>query len=73
MARHRVTVFKAYPFEVGQKIRIESGPRAGDWEVIAAGEKKVTLRCPLSGREFEWARFAYFVEDRPDEEWPQEE
>ena len=72
MAKHNVTVFRTYPLEAGQKIRIEGGPRAGDWEVVAVGEKNVTLRCPVSGREFEWARFVYAApEDRADEEWPQ--
>ncbi len=54
------------------KIRIESGPRAGDWEVIAATDRKVTLRCPVSGREFAWERFCYLVEDREGVPWPQE-
>ncbi len=71
MARHHVTVFRPYPFEGGQKIRIEGGPRGGDWEVVAVDERNVTLRCPVSGRELAWARFAYVVEDRPDEQWPQ--
>ncbi len=72
MATHPVTVFKPYPFTVGQKIRIEGGRRAGDWEVAAVDERKVTLRCPLSGREFSWDRFCYFAEER-EEEWPREE
>ena len=72
MAQHKVTVFRPYPFEVGQKIRIDGGSRSGDWEVIGATRGKVKLRCPLSGREFEWARFCYFVEDRKNEPWPRE-
>jgi len=72
MADH-VTFFRSYPFEVGQKIRIEDGPRAGDWEVVATSKRKVTLRCPISGREFEWNRFAYFVDELDDVEWPEEE
>ncbi len=72
MTRHDVAVFRPYAFEAGQKVRIDSGPRAGDWLVAAVGERKVTLRCPVSGREFEWALFCYHVEDRHDEEWPQE-
>ncbi|MDZ7667388.1 MAG: hypothetical protein U5K27_19015 [Desulfotignum sp.] len=64
-----VTVFKGYPFKVGQKIRIENSPRSGDWEVINVTEHKVTLRCPLSGKELSWGRFCYLVEEtrRP---WP---
>jgi hypothetical protein len=64
-----VTVFKGYPFKVGQKIRIEDSPRSGDWEVIHVTDHKVTLRCPLSGKEFSWSRFCYQVEEttRP---WP---
>ena len=34
MPRDEILLFRPYPFEAGQKIRIEGGPRAGDWEVI---------------------------------------
>lgn len=67
-----VAVFKAYPFEVGQKIRIEDSPRAGDWEVIGVTEHKVTLRCPLSKKELTWSRFCYLTENR-EQEWPQKD
>jgi hypothetical protein len=70
MAKHSITLFRTYPLQAGQKIRIEGGPRAGDWQVVAVGDKTVTLRCPVSGREFQWARFVYHVEDRDAEEWP---
>lgn len=64
-----VTVFKGYPFKAGQKIRIENSPRSGDWEVIHVTDHKVTLRCPISGKEFSWSRFCYLVDEvsRP---WP---
>jgi hypothetical protein len=67
---HKVTLFRPYDFEVGQKIRIEGGPRAGDWEVAGLSNGKVTLRCPISKREFEWARFCYHVQDAEQAEWP---
>ena len=70
MAAHDVILFKPYPMEVGQKIRIDGGPRAGDWEVIGVSERKVKLRCPVSRREFEWNRFCYFVEVQQGREWP---
>ncbi len=57
----KVTVFAPYPFTVGERLRIEGGKRAGDWEVVAVDEAKVTLRCPVSGREFSWARFCYYL------------
>ncbi len=64
MSEEDVAFFRMFPFTVGQKITIEDGPRRGDWEVAAVGERKVTLRCPISGREFAWDRFCYFVEKR---------
>jgi hypothetical protein len=64
-----VTFFEPYPFVEGQKIRIEGGPRAGDWLVVALTERQVTLPCPISGREFEWDRFCYLVADR-EAVWP---
>ncbi len=73
MAEEKVTVFRPYPHAVGQKIRIEGGPRAGDWEVVGVTERKVTLRCPISGREFEWNRFAYLAGEEEAAEWPQAE
>ena len=72
MSIERVAVFRQYPFAAGQKIHIADGPRKGDWEVVAADAKGVTLRCPLSGRELTWTRFCYHVADR-DTEWPAEE
>ena len=73
MAQHRVAIFRQYPFAPGQKIRIADGPRKGDWEVRAADDKTLTLRCPLSGREFTWKRFCYLVEEREATPWPEEE
>ncbi|HIC84722.1 MAG TPA: hypothetical protein EYP06_00285 [Desulfobacterales bacterium] len=64
-----VVVFKPFPFEVGQKIHIDSGPRRGDWEVVGISEHKVTLKCPVTGREVKWDRFCYFVEQKI-EQWP---
>lgn len=69
---HDVVVFKGYPFRPGQKIRIEDSPRQGDWEVVTVTENKVTLRCPISNREFSWARFCYFVEEKKGAVWPEE-
>jgi len=66
----RVTLFSPYPFAVGEKIFIRSGPRAGDWEVIGITERKVKLRCPVSGTEVEWDRFCYFAEKKDGEPWP---
>ncbi len=65
----KVLIFQPYPLQVGQKIFIESGPRRGDWEVVALGNRKVRLRCPLTQREVEWDRFCYLVEERNDI-WP---
>jgi hypothetical protein len=69
---HEVTVFKPYPFAVGQKIRIEGSRRAGDWEVAAYGEHTVTLRCPISKKQFEWPIFCYLVDEEKDSAWPRE-
>lgn len=66
-----VTLFKGYPFKVGQKIRIEDAPRHGDWEVVNVTEHKVTLRCPISKKEFTWGRFCYFVKEET-AEWPRD-
>ncbi len=70
MDKNNVVVFRSYPFEVGQKLHIEGGPRNGDWEVIGVSDGKVKLRCPVSLREFEWNRFCYFVEERSGVVWP---
>jgi hypothetical protein len=56
--------FRPYPLQVGHKIFIDSGPRRGDWEVVGLSDRKVKLRCPFSGREVEWDRFCYLVEER---------
>jgi hypothetical protein len=59
-----IAFFKRYPFAPGQKLHIEDGPRKGDWLVTGVDEKKVALRCPVSGVEVSWDRFCYLVEDR---------
>ncbi|MEE4164775.1 MAG: hypothetical protein V2I35_02160 [Desulfocapsaceae bacterium] len=67
---HDVTVFKPYPFRAGQKIRIEGSKRAGDWEVAAITENTVTLRCPISGKKFEWPVFCHATDEETDSIWP---
>jgi hypothetical protein len=70
MPKHNVTVFRPYQFEVGQKIRIEGPRRGGDWEVVGIEDHKITLRCPLSHKEFTWEQFCYFLEEQKDTPWP---
>lgn len=72
MERHKVAVFEPYPFEVGQKLSIGSGPRRGDWEVIGLTDRKIRLRCPVTRKEVEWDRFCYHVKDEDWPRWPQE-
>jgi hypothetical protein len=66
---HHVAVFEVYQFKKGQKIRIEGSRRAGDWEVVDVGDHKVTLRCPISKKEFSWNRFCYLTEEKT-MKWP---
>lgn len=73
MASDTITNFRLYPFEPGQKIHIQDGPRHGDWEVVAVSSNKVTLRCPVSLREFTWNRFCYFTDERSGVPWPQKD
>jgi hypothetical protein len=73
MTSEKVVMFRPYSFRAGEKIRIEGGPRAGDWEVLQVSDRKVKLRCPISQREFEWNRFCYFVEKREGVAWPLKE
>lgn len=70
---HDVSVFEPYPFYIGQKIRIEKSRRAGDWEVAGLTDTKVTLRCPISNRSFEWNRFCYLVNEEKDTLWPKKD
>ncbi len=57
-----VIFFKRYPLFAGQKIFIEDGPRKGDWIVTGVSEKKIDLKCPVSGTEVSWDRFCYSVQ-----------
>ena len=72
MPKHKVRIFKPYPFQVGQKIRIEGSRRGGDWEVAAVTERKVTLRCPISNKEYTWDLFCYLAEEKDNVSWPVE-
>ena len=73
MGTEEVVFFEPYPFCIGQKINIKSGPRRGDWEVIGVNDKKVRFRCPVSFREFEWDLFCYFKEEKTGVEWPRKD
>ena len=66
-----LTLFKPYPFQLGEKIRISEGPRAVDWEIIQLSTHKVTFKCPISKREFSWDRFCYVTETLKTTEWPE--
>ncbi len=70
---HDVTLFRAYPFREGQKIRIEGGRRRGDWQDGKVGEHKVTLKCPISHKEFTWTNFCCFIEEKENSVWPIED
>lgn len=64
-----VSLFRPCPLIQGQKIRIEDSPLEGDWEIVKVSGLKVTLRCPVSGKELVKDRFLVFQEER-DQEWP---
>ncbi len=72
MTKQKVTIFKPYPFQVGQKIRIEGSKREGDWEVEDISEHNITLCCPVSNKKFTWDLFCYFVEEKDNFPWPKE-
>jgi hypothetical protein len=72
MTKQKVTIFKPYPFIVGQKIRIEGSRREGDWEVADITERKVTLNCPISNTEYTWDLFCHFAEEKNGAPWPME-
>ncbi len=65
IVEEKIVVFRRYPFRIGERLHIEDGPRKGDWEVISVSERKVGLRCPVSGTRVEWDRFCYLVDERP--------
>ena len=65
----KVAEFRMYPFRLGQKITILDGPRKGDWQVVGVDQKKVALRCPVTGIEVNWSRFCYRVSTR-EKDWP---
>lgn len=70
MSQHDVYLFRLFPLEVGQKIHIESGVFRGDWEVVSVSERKVRLKCPVSGREIERDHFLAFVTHQRGVAWP---
>ncbi len=67
----KLFLFKPFPFDVGQKIRITDGPRRGDWEVIDVSKHKVTLKCPVTGAQIVADRFCFFLEELEEFEWPE--
>jgi len=65
-----VSIFTPYSFQVGEKIHIEGPNRHGDWLVIAVSDDSVSLRCPVSGREFTWKNFCYLTRREENAIWP---
>ena len=65
----KVSLFKSCPLQEGQKIRIEDSPLEGDWEIIKVSDFKITLRCPITGKELVKDRFLVFHEER-EQTWP---
>lgn len=70
MSNDNVTIFRAYPFRIGQKINIDGTKRSGDWEVIGVDENKITLRCPITDKEITTDPFCFFVEEKIGIPWP---
>lgn len=70
MAENEVIIFREYSLEVGQKIHIGDGSRRGDWLVTGFSERKIQLRCPVSGVEIACDMPLCFVEKRRQPEWP---
>lgn len=66
-----VHFFKVYHFQAGQKIHIMDGPRRGDWLVVEVDDTHVTLRCPISHKQFRWPLFCYYTETKENITWPQ--
>jgi hypothetical protein len=67
---HTVVRFTPHEFQEGDKICITGGPRKGDWLVIGVSERKLNLRCPVSGREVEWDSFCFHSETVTQKQWP---
>ena len=70
MASHEVLVFKEFPLEIGQKIHIADGFRHGDWLVTGSSERKIQLRCPVSGKEIVCEKTFFFAEKKLQGKWP---
>ena len=69
----KVINFRPYPLEPGDKIRIDGSPRGGDWLVLDVTDRKMKLKCPVSGVEVEWDRFCALSEIGVDQEWPKKD
>jgi hypothetical protein len=65
----KVTVFKPCPLKPGQKIRIEGSALKGDWEIIKVSDFKITIRCPITGKELTKDRFFMFSQEK-EQDWP---
>ncbi len=68
--KYKVSFFKTCPLEKGQKIRIRDSRLAGDWEIIDFTPLKVTLRCPVSGKELIKDRMLFFTHQEHTQ-WPE--
>lgn len=65
-----VHFFKTFPFQIGQKIHIEDGPRHGDWLVVDVEATHITLQCPISKKQYRWPLFCYYAKTKENVVWP---
>ncbi|KIX15530.1 hypothetical protein [Dethiosulfatarculus sandiegensis] len=72
MDKQWVFYFEPFELKAGQKINLTRGPRRGDWLVKEVTEHKVTLKCPVTGKEIKTDRFCFLLEERLVEKWPEE-
>ena len=70
MANYILRRFRQQPLQRGDRIHLEDGPRHGDWEVMAADEHKVTLRCPVSHRVIDVDPFYFMAAEVETDQWP---
>lgn len=59
-------VFETYPVKPGDRIFINDGPWKGDWDIVEVSDRKVKVKCPFKGDEYEWKRRLFVFKGEQD-------
>lgn len=63
MEEQAKTVFRPYPFKIGERIVRDRQGKLEDWDVIAVSAEAIVVKCPFHGMELTWKKNHFWHTD----------